>query len=89
MGNGEMPMQSTPSAASAPSYEVAPFRRSDWKQVRQILAEGLATGLAAFRLTPPLWRDWDASHLDLGRVAAWMPDGRMLGWAALSPVPDT
>ncbi|WP_354080689.1 hypothetical protein [Constrictibacter sp. MBR-5] len=69
--------------------EVAPFGRRDWEQVRAILAEGLATGVAAFRSTPPLWRDWDAGHLDIGRLAARASDGRMLGWAALSPVPDT
>lgn len=71
------------------SVEISPFGRADWKQVRSILAEGLATGLAAFRLTPPLWRDWDASHLTTGRLAARTPDGDILGWAALSPAPDT
>lgn len=69
--------------------QIASFDRKDWKHVRSVLAEGLATGLAAFRLTPPLWRDWDAGHLEIGRLAAWTPDGRMLGWAALSPAPDT
>ncbi len=84
-----MSAETPENAATHMAFDIAPFQRSDWKQVRQILAEGLATGFAAFRLTPPLWRDWDASHLDLVRIAAWMPDGRLLGWAALSPVPDT
>ena len=69
--------------------ESTPLHRDDWKHVRAILEEGLATGLAAFSLTPPLWRDWDASHLQISRIAARSPDGRMMGWAALSPVPDT
>lgn len=68
---------------------LAPFSRNDWKEVKAILAGGLATGIAAFRLTPPLWRDWDAGHMALGRIAARAEDGRMVGWAALSPVPDT
>jgi L-amino acid N-acyltransferase YncA len=69
--------------------ELAPFGREDWKEVKAILADGLATGLAAFRLTPPIWRDWDSGHLALGRLAARDSDGRMVGWAALSPAPDT
>lgn len=72
-----------------PALPISPFGREDWKEVKAILADGLATGLAAFRLTPPLWRDWDAGHLTLGRIAARANDGRMAGWAALSPVPDT
>lgn len=72
-----------------PTLSIAPFSREDWKEVKAILTEGLATGLAAFRLTPPLWRDWDAGHLAMGRLAARNGDGRMTGWAALSPVPDT
>ncbi len=34
---------------------ITPFGREDWNEVKAILAEGLATGLAMFRLTPPLW----------------------------------
>lgn len=73
----------------APAIAITPFGRQDWKSVRAILADGLSTGIAAFRLTPPLWRDWDQSHLPIGRIAARAADNRMLGWAALSPVPDT
>lgn len=72
-----------------PAFDVGPFGRTDWKQVKAILAEGLATGIAAFRLTPPNWKDWDAGHLDVGRIAARTADGQLLGWAALSPAPDT
>lgn len=73
----------------APAISITPFGRKDWKSVRAILAEGLSTGLAAFRLTPPLWRDWDRDHLPIGRLAAKAADAQMLGWAALSPAPDT
>jgi hypothetical protein len=78
-----------PGSDAAAAYDIASFGRRDWRQVRAILAEGLATGIAAFRLSPPLLRDWDAGHLEIGRIAARLPDGRMLGWAALSPAPDT
>ena len=69
------------------------MRREDWKQVRDLYAEGLATGLAAFMTTPPGWTDWDDGHLEIGRLVARASeddgDGKILGWAALAPVPDT
>lgn len=63
--------------------------RRDWKQVREIYREGLATGLAAFTLSPPLWKTWDAGHLTVGRLVARADDGVIAGWSALAPVPDT
>lgn len=65
------------------------LQKADWKQVRAIYAEGLATGLAAFMTSPPLWKAFNATHLPLGRVVARDGDGDILGWAALAPVPDT
>ena len=65
------------------------MQRHDWRQVRGIYAEGLATGLAAFLKTPPIWKNWHAAHLAFGRVVARAQDGSILGWAALAPVPDT
>jgi L-amino acid N-acyltransferase YncA len=61
------------------------MQRSDWARVRSIYTEGLATGLAAFMLTAPIWKIWDAGHLSLGRLVA-RQDGAILGWAALTPV---
>jgi L-amino acid N-acyltransferase YncA len=63
--------------------------REHWKQVRDLYAEGLATGLAAFMTDPPRWDTWDAGHLDIGRLVARAADEKILGWAALAPVPDT
>ena len=60
----------------------------DWAEVRRIYAEGLATGLAAFMRTPPLWKSWDAGHLPIGRLVARQGPGS-LGWAALAPVAET
>lgn len=64
------------------------MRPRDWRAVRAIYAEGLATGLAAFMSTPPTWKKWDASHLPQSRLVARLED-TMLGWAALTRVADT
>lgn len=76
----------------------------DWAKVRTIFGEGLATGLAAFRLIPPVWKDWNAGHLAFGRLVARRAacrdpaagrsntpgrDDRILGWGALAPVADS
>ncbi|MFT5485336.1 MAG: L-amino acid N-acyltransferase YncA [Paracoccaceae bacterium] len=65
------------------------MRREDWKQVRALYAEGLATGLAAFMTDPPRWEAWDDGHLDIGRLVTRAEDKSVIGWAALAPVPDT
>jgi len=71
------------------TFIIEAMQPQDWKQVRAIYGDGLATGLAAFLSTPPLWRDWDVGHLRLGRVVARDNDDNVLGWSALAPVPDT
>jgi len=65
------------------------MQRNDWKDVRAIYGEGLATGLAAFTLTPPKWPEWNRDHLAFGRLVARDDAGGVVGWAALSLVPDT
>ena len=65
------------------------MRRGDWTAVRAIYGEGLATRLAAFMTSPPRWGAWNAGHLEVGRLVARGGDGEVLGFAALSPVPDT
>lgn len=69
-------------------HQIEEMQRRDWPQVRAIYGEGLATGLAAFMLTPPRWAAWNARYLDFGRTVARGADGRVLGWSALAPVPD-
>lgn len=69
-------------------FTIGPMQRQDWAQVRTILGEGLATGLAAFRKTPPVWKAWDEGHLPFGRLVARV-DGKVIGWGALSPVADS
>ena len=65
------------------------MHKADWAQVKSIYAAGLKTGLAAFSSAPPKWNDWDSGHLDLGRIVARDTEGRVVGWSALAPAPDT
>ncbi len=57
----------------------------DWPAVRSIYLEGIATGQATFETRAPLWEEWDANHLQFGRLVA-RDDDRVIGWAALAPV---
>lgn len=65
------------------------LQRQDWNQVRRIFGEGLRTGLAAFTTEAPSWDDWDKDHLTTGRLVARIGGGQVVGFAALTPVPDT
>lgn len=59
---------------------------ADADAVLAIYAEGIATGDATFQLVAPSWAEWDAGHASTPRLVARGADGRVLGWAALSPV---
>ena len=58
-----------------------------WDAVRDIFVEGIESGNATFETVAPAWPDWDSDHLEECRFVA-LEDGRVLGWAALSPVSD-
>ena len=58
-----------------------------WPAVREIYAEGLATGHASFETEPPSWDDFRAGHLPDHQLVAH-DEREVLGWAALSPVSD-
>jgi L-amino acid N-acyltransferase YncA len=58
---------------------------ADWELVCAIYLEGIASGQATFETEAPGWEAWDAGHLPFGRLAARL-EGRLVGWAALSPV---
>jgi phosphinothricin acetyltransferase len=60
---------------------------SDWEAASEIYRQGLNTGQATFETEPPTFGDWDQAHLPFGRIAAVsLPDGSLIGWAALSAV---
>jgi L-amino acid N-acyltransferase YncA len=61
------------------------LRPDHWDAVARIYAQGIATGNATFETEVPSWERWDASHLADHRLVA-VRDGRVVGWAALSPV---
>jgi L-amino acid N-acyltransferase YncA len=62
------------------------MRPEDWPAVREIYAQGIATGDATFDTEPPDWESWNAGHLDACRLVARNGHGEVLAWAALSPV---
>ena len=59
---------------------------SDWVDVRAIYLEGIETGNATFETEAPSWESWDSAHMPEPRLAARHGSGRVLGWAALTPV---
>jgi L-amino acid N-acyltransferase YncA len=58
---------------------------ADWEPVRTIYLEGIASGQATFEMEAPSWQEWDAGHHPFARLVARL-DGRVVAWAALSPV---
>lgn len=66
---------------------VRDLKEKDWPEVEKIYEEGLATRMATFETSSPGWESWDKSHLKECRFIA-EEDGKILGWAALSPVSD-
>jgi L-amino acid N-acyltransferase YncA/precorrin-6B methylase 2 len=73
--------------AIKPAVTIRPMRASDWPQVRDIYAAGIATGNATFETSAPSWEGWDRTHLPDHRLVA-TADDIVIGWAALSPVSD-
>lgn len=64
-----------------------PMTDADGEDVLRIYRQGIETGDATFETEPPPWEEWDRTHLPHSRIVAEM-DGRVAGWAALSPVSD-
>jgi L-amino acid N-acyltransferase YncA/DNA-binding transcriptional ArsR family regulator len=66
---------------------VRAMQARDWPEVRRIYGEGVATGQAGFEIEVPdrrvLDRTWSPGHRWVAEV-----DGRVVGWAAASPVSD-
>jgi phosphinothricin acetyltransferase len=62
------------------------MRPEDWPSVRDIYQEGIDTGHATFESEAPGWDSFDASRLPRHRLVAENVDGRIVGWAAASPV---
>lgn len=56
-----------------------------YPQIVAIYLEGMATGKATFQTSASNWSEWDKSHLQHSRLAAFEAN-KCVGWAALSPV---
>lgn len=63
--------------------EIVPMTEQHWEAVREIYAQGIATGNATFEQTVPEWKDWDARHLATCRLVACL-GAEVVAWAALS-----
>lgn len=68
-----------------PTLEIVAMTRDDWEAVRAIYRQGIATGQATFEVDAPEWEAWDRARLPAPRLVA-RSEGRVVGWAALSPV---
>jgi L-amino acid N-acyltransferase YncA len=66
-------------------HAVIPLEPRHWPDVRDIYAQGIASGQATFETEPPPWERWDAAHHAHSRFVA-VDGGRVEGWAALAPV---
>ncbi len=62
------------------------MRDGDWPDVQRIYGEGIATGHATFESEAPGWEHFNDSRLPGHRLVAETAGGRILGWAAVSPV---
>ena len=64
---------------------IDPMLPADWLAVRQIYAEGIATGDATLERDAPDWDHFDRSHRsDCRLVARRTKAGPVLGWVALT-----
>jgi L-amino acid N-acyltransferase YncA len=64
--------------------EIRALTAEDWLAVEEIYAEGIATRVATFETSTPGWAEFDAGRLPDHRLVA-VDDGRVVGWATLSP----
>jgi phosphinothricin acetyltransferase len=61
------------------------MRETDWPDVSEIYRQGIMTGEATFIAEAPSYERWNSSHHEACRLVA-ETDGKVLAWAALSPV---
>jgi phosphinothricin acetyltransferase len=66
-------------------YTLDKMSAADWKEVREIYLEGIATRNATIETDAPDWDEWNANHRPDCRLVA-RSDDKVLGWAVLSPV---
>ena len=67
------------------TFKIRFMMPSDGPEVLLIYQEGIATGSATFETNVPTWDEWNRVHLRDARLVAEDADGKVMGWAALSP----
>ena len=67
------------------NMEISALAASDWDAVKTIYEQGIAIGNATFQTSAPSWEEWDQAHLQGCRIVG-LVDGKVIGWAALTPV---
>jgi L-amino acid N-acyltransferase YncA len=76
-----------PNGTPGPSAIITAMAEADWPEVRAVYAEGISTGHATFESEPPsTWSAFSTGKHPGHRLTARAADGRLLGWAAVSPV---
>ncbi|MCB5275895.1 Phosphinothricin N-acetyltransferase [Arthrobacter sp. SO5] len=73
-------------APEASAATIRPMCDGDWPAVQRIYREGIATGHATFESETPDWEQFNTSRLPGHRLVAETAEGRVVGWAAVSPV---
>jgi len=68
------------------SYTLRPMSEADLPTVLSIYQQGIDGGDATFESAPPTPEQFDASRLAEHRIVAASRSGRVVGWAAVSPV---
>ena len=66
-------------------YKLVPMVEGDWKAVRAIYLDGIATVQATFETTASDLTTWNQNHLPSCRLVVRLEE-QVIGWAALSPV---
>lgn len=66
-------------------FRIEPMRAEHAAAVLEIYRQGIETGDATLETAVPDWPTFDGAHLPTCRFVATTEEGRVLGWAALSP----
>jgi len=66
------------------AYPILPLLPDHWTEVREIYAQGIASGNVTFETHLPNWQKWNNTHRKDCRLVA--VDGKVVGWAALRSV---
>lgn len=68
------------------TFTIDEMTADDWPAVRRIYVAGIETGLATFETEAPRdWETWQAGKRPDCRLVARTTEGRVAGWAGLSP----